>query len=537
LADFADSKTSWQALPNVGREAHTYLSHIVKNYEVLANWTVFTQAGEPSFGYKGHSKGGGHLLAGDNFRNFLYPQASGSRFLYTSAIHLPSMDHILRTSFCIDDAKLEESMPSCPEHDGLWSDWLDIGLFSEFIMSKVHSQSGLQPMDFYRKYINPHHQAAEIIIPFAQGSRFAVAKEKILSRPKEHYAALLETLSHNMDPYSGYFMEWLWSELFLGSEAQCELPKRTVTKSHSDAMDNLMTRYRKGLNGHRPAVRFVRNLGISGISGISGGPTSSDTVTTTAASSETTAMSTAAASTATVTTTAAVPGDRGGQTGAVGSETTTAATTTTTATTTATVQTSTTSTTSPVGSDLTTVITSTATTTLTLARRVKSTQVLGTVTITVPNCVAFTSEANSVRAVTDGLKSKFLKKDAESQGVSLKVTLSCSSRRLSDRRLAGDALNVNYVIDIPSTVTAVNADDVQSTIMQTQPDALTSSINSAVSTYTFNNNYDLTVNTISTPSRKTILADSQRDSAGNRLSLSILALLYVASSFILMSWP
>merc|ERR1719248_86361 len=82
-----------QQLPNVGRESHTYLHHIVDNYENLANWTVFTQAGEPSFGYKGHRSGGGHLLAGDDFANYLTPHPSGARFVYTSAVHLPSMNH------------------------------------------------------------------------------------------------------------------------------------------------------------------------------------------------------------------------------------------------------------------------------------------------------------------------------------------------------------------------------------------------------------------------------------------------------------
>merc|ERR1719478_711017 len=48
------SGASLQQLPNVGRESHTYLTHIVENYHRLADWTVFTQAGTPSFGYKGH---------------------------------------------------------------------------------------------------------------------------------------------------------------------------------------------------------------------------------------------------------------------------------------------------------------------------------------------------------------------------------------------------------------------------------------------------------------------------------------------------
>ena len=37
-------------LPNVGRESHTYLHHIISRYDSLADWTVFSQAGQPSFG-------------------------------------------------------------------------------------------------------------------------------------------------------------------------------------------------------------------------------------------------------------------------------------------------------------------------------------------------------------------------------------------------------------------------------------------------------------------------------------------------------
>ncbi|RYF61410.1 MAG: DUF3431 domain-containing protein, partial [Cytophagaceae bacterium] len=33
-------------LPNVGREAHTYLHHLVSRYDSLAEWTVFCQ-GKP----------------------------------------------------------------------------------------------------------------------------------------------------------------------------------------------------------------------------------------------------------------------------------------------------------------------------------------------------------------------------------------------------------------------------------------------------------------------------------------------------------
>ena len=98
-----------RTLPNVGRESHAYLSHIVDNYDSLADWTVFTQASTPSFGYRGHRSGGGHLLAGDSFEDYLTPTASGSRFIYTSVVELPSLYHTMRASYCINDTRVEAS--------------------------------------------------------------------------------------------------------------------------------------------------------------------------------------------------------------------------------------------------------------------------------------------------------------------------------------------------------------------------------------------------------------------------------------------
>jgi hypothetical protein len=119
-----NAKVSVQMLPNVGRESHTYLNHIVQHYDDLANWTVFTQAGEPSFGYKGHRSGGGHLMAGDDFANYLIPDPSGSRFIYTSVVHLPSINHLLRAAYVIDDELLEgQSASTCPADASLWTPW------------------------------------------------------------------------------------------------------------------------------------------------------------------------------------------------------------------------------------------------------------------------------------------------------------------------------------------------------------------------------------------------------------------------------
>lgn len=211
------------ALPNVGREAHTYLHHIVKNYDQLADWTVFTQGERPSFGYKGHRLGGGHLIAGDSFANYLTPHPSGQRFVYSGAVHLPSMNHVLRAGFVINDEDMEGGrVEACPKASN-WTTWWDMGAFHDFIANKTQEQEGEDSLNFYRKYINPAHAEKEVTMVFPQGGRFAVSRERIQSRAKTVYEQLLKTLSKDIDPYSGYFMEWMWSELFLGhrSHALC----------------------------------------------------------------------------------------------------------------------------------------------------------------------------------------------------------------------------------------------------------------------------------------------------------------------------
>jgi len=288
-------------LPNVGRESHTYLNHIVKNYNKLADWTVFTQAGEPSFGYRGHRAGGGHLLAGDTFANYLTPDPSGARFIHTAVVQLPSMNHLLRAAFCINSTDVEAgSVTACPRVAAKWSKWWDIGAFHDFIASKIESQGGEPVMDFYRHYINPSHVDREVTISFSQGARFAVARAKIQSRPKADYERLLETLSHDADPYSGYFMEWMWSELFQGHQELCPMPPKTATISHPMAMDELAQRFPEAVKKHFVDLRLAqaeasRSLQASVSGGISGGISGGvpATTTTMAASMATTTMAAA----------------------------------------------------------------------------------------------------------------------------------------------------------------------------------------------------------------------------------------------------
>ena len=62
-------------LPNVGREAHTYLYHITSRYGQLSEKVVFAQAAAPGIGWE-NQLGGGHVVGGtDFFADYLSPRA------------------------------------------------------------------------------------------------------------------------------------------------------------------------------------------------------------------------------------------------------------------------------------------------------------------------------------------------------------------------------------------------------------------------------------------------------------------------------
>ena len=90
-------------LNNIGREAHSYLYHIVNNYDKLADVTVFSQGSEPTKGYRGHRLGGGHLLQNISFHDYVL-QPEGL-FIFTGAIFIPTSAHIMRKGYtsCADN--------------------------------------------------------------------------------------------------------------------------------------------------------------------------------------------------------------------------------------------------------------------------------------------------------------------------------------------------------------------------------------------------------------------------------------------------
>lgn len=143
-------------LPNIGREAHTYLYHIVENYDNLDDYTIFLQ-GNPF----------------DHCKN-LYSKID-----------------------CISEAI---TIP----------DYIDLcdNIFNA--TSKIcHFDRTLAISDMYTLLFGdiPERQ-----ITFGAGAQFCVSKQAILRIPKHVWIYLLENVDKNR---GAWVLERLWKEIFL----------------------------------------------------------------------------------------------------------------------------------------------------------------------------------------------------------------------------------------------------------------------------------------------------------------------------------
>ena len=165
------------SLPNVGRESHTYLYHIINNYNNLADFTFFTQAALTDHGYPQDI----NVLEEFIRRNIV----SG----YTNNYHYHGDNHFAAPDFnrrikwlLIDKYKAPPETVDCV----LFCDW-------------------------FTKYIEPTYPDKLL---WYTGGIFGISKERILSRPKEYYQVLYDMLSLENAPIEGHFMERSWFYIF-----------------------------------------------------------------------------------------------------------------------------------------------------------------------------------------------------------------------------------------------------------------------------------------------------------------------------------
>lgn len=173
-------------LPNIGREAHTYFTHIVREYDRLAEVTVFLQ-GDPFF----HLRQDGRAGAADLKTMLGQAVADKAPFRGLAWFRL-KCDGLGRPH----DMHL-------PENKGKWAGWgKDIPVAQTF--SKLFAAP--PPQSYVCRGVT---------------GNFLVRAERIRIRPRTFYRQCLDMVEN--DPYdemnTGHAVERLWHLIFNGNAA------------------------------------------------------------------------------------------------------------------------------------------------------------------------------------------------------------------------------------------------------------------------------------------------------------------------------
>jgi hypothetical protein len=155
-------------LPNVGRESHTYLYHIIHNYDVLDDITIFTQGT-----YSDHCE-----MSVDKFRDvFSNIDAYSKNYMDSTCWGGYRRYYNFKIKYWTAEVKNEDK---------------EYGPWFESVFNQPFNDSTI----VYR------------------GGIFSVSKSTILKRPKSFYEMLLKEVEYDNNPIEGHFMERSWLEVF-----------------------------------------------------------------------------------------------------------------------------------------------------------------------------------------------------------------------------------------------------------------------------------------------------------------------------------
>lgn len=167
----------WQRLTNVGRESHTYLYHIIHNYNNLADVTVFLQGGNAD-----------PIDADHCFSNV--------------------NDYVckaLKEDYAVKSPNGMYRNWGRIAHDGKWLKWLKSGKMrrSNYTMGQM-----------WEKAIGTPHPVA---IEHSFRGCFAATRERIHFRSLDVYKKLISFIDDHPNPEEGHYFERMWHGIFFGN--------------------------------------------------------------------------------------------------------------------------------------------------------------------------------------------------------------------------------------------------------------------------------------------------------------------------------
>lgn len=174
-----NSKNKIVNLPNIGRCDHTYLYHIINNYDNLANITIFL-TGSLDLKYK-YNKALKLINEVEKYNNTVF---LGIRY-----------ENDIKTEF----------------YDFTLDKWKASSLYNSKINDeKVLDKSKIRP---FGKWYESHFGDIKVNYVSYLGI-FAISKKHILQHPKKYYINLIEDFSNSSNPEVGHYFERAWNAVF-----------------------------------------------------------------------------------------------------------------------------------------------------------------------------------------------------------------------------------------------------------------------------------------------------------------------------------
>lgn len=175
-------------LPNVGRDAHTYLHHIVENYDRLADVTVFVVGS-----------------AGANEKKWFKARWVASRALETGQSAFP-----------------DERLPRSLQED-MGDFVIDSYRSSDKANARSNPESELLPCPERPFGAWLHANRLPRVDGVTYQCIFAVTSKHIRQRPRSFYRRLLSYVDHHSSPEAVHYLERSWLAVFHPIERECRL--------------------------------------------------------------------------------------------------------------------------------------------------------------------------------------------------------------------------------------------------------------------------------------------------------------------------
>ena len=229
FATAAASDAASVVLPNVGKEQHAYLTHIVRNYDSLAERTVFMHGHEPTCGFflvdPNHM--GDHLLTNVSMLDYVLSEGDLYMPLTGRANHDLTLASV-RSTFAdglSPRPRVSRPVPAYPIYgadqetkaeEGGGDRWLkweanDLSRHAKELTLNQGALSADQMIDFGTFFQRVVGRAPPAVLYFAHGAQFAASRAALRSTSKETYEWVLELIEAGHFEVTFYLeMSWLY---------------------------------------------------------------------------------------------------------------------------------------------------------------------------------------------------------------------------------------------------------------------------------------------------------------------------------------